>query len=59
VWALTIASVVKETPLLNSRRLSHGGVAITSSSSYMALEPISGLGLLLFMFLNLTLIDGW
>jgi hypothetical protein len=30
-----------------------------SSSSYMALQPISGLGILFMMFRNLTLIDGW
>jgi hypothetical protein len=30
-----------------------------SSSSYMALQPISGLGLLFMRFSNLTLIDGW
>jgi hypothetical protein len=29
-----------------------------SSSSYMALQPISGLGFLFMAFLNLTLIDG-
>jgi hypothetical protein len=31
----------------------------SSSSSYMALQPISGLGLLFMRFRNLTLIDGW
>jgi hypothetical protein len=30
-----------------------------SSSSYMALQPISGLGLLFMRFRNLTLIDNW
>jgi hypothetical protein len=29
------------------------------SSSYMVLQPISGLGLLFMRFRNLTLIDGW
>jgi hypothetical protein len=29
------------------------------SSSYVALQPISGLGLLFMRFLNLTLIDSW
>jgi hypothetical protein len=32
---------------------------IYNSSSYMALQPISGLGLLFMRFLNLTLIDNW
>jgi hypothetical protein len=31
----------------------------SSSSSYMALQPISGLGLLFMRFRNLTLIDNW
>jgi hypothetical protein len=31
----------------------------SSSSSYMALQPISGFGLLFMRFRNLTLIDGW
>jgi hypothetical protein len=30
-----------------------------SSSSYMALQPISGRGLLFMRFRNLTLIDNW
>jgi hypothetical protein len=34
-------------------------LVVTSSSSYMALQPISGLGLLFMRFRNLTLIDGW
>jgi hypothetical protein len=33
--------------------------AVTSSSSYMALQPILGLGLLFMRFRNLTLIDDW
>jgi hypothetical protein len=32
---------------------------LNSSSSYMALQPISGLGLLFMRFRNLTLIDNW
>jgi hypothetical protein len=34
-------------------------IAYNSSTSYMALQPIWGLGLLFMRFLNLTLIDSW
>jgi hypothetical protein len=34
-------------------------VADNSSSSYMALQPILGHGLLFMRFRNLTLIDSW
>jgi hypothetical protein len=33
--------------------------SFSSSSSYMALQPISGLGLPFMRFRNLTLIDNW
>jgi hypothetical protein len=33
--------------------------SLTSSSSYMALQPISGLDLLFVRLHNHTLIDGW
>jgi hypothetical protein len=39
--------------------LKYKNTNISSSSSYMALQPISGLGLLFMRFGNLTLIDNW
>jgi hypothetical protein len=36
-----------------------GGNSTSSFSSYMALQPILGLGLLFMRFRNLTHIDGW
>jgi hypothetical protein len=41
------------------RREEGNNSSSSSSSSYMALQPISGLGLLFMRFRNLTLIDGW
>jgi hypothetical protein len=46
--------------LFNIAAGSSGYIASNSSfSSYMALQPMSGLGLLFMRFRNLTLTDNW
>jgi hypothetical protein len=49
----------RETQEAHTHKRQHKATSIISSSSYMVLQPISGLGLLFMRFRNLTLIDNW
>jgi hypothetical protein len=53
-------SATSSTPArYNNPRTESTSLIKNPSSSYMALQPISGLGLLFMRFRNFTLIDGW
>jgi hypothetical protein len=57
--ATTITTTTTITSTASTTTSTTTSSSSSSSTSYMALQPISGLGFLFMRFRNLTLIDNW